>query len=64
MLLGDDGMGTTGNTLRTGRGTGVLCLEDPRTQALPVVSSGSWKRCGSVGVGGGEDAGCLAGGRG
>ena len=39
MLLGDVGMGTTGNALRTGRGTGVLCLEDPRTQALPVVSS-------------------------
>ena len=53
-----------GTILCTGKGTGVLCLEDPRTQALPVVSSGSWKGRGSVGVGGGEDGRCLAGGRG
>ena len=55
-------MGTTQDVLCIGRGTGVLRLEDPWTQALPVVSSGSWKGCGWVGASGGEDGRCLAGG--
>ena len=41
----------------------VLHLE-PRTQAFPVVSSGSLRGCGLVGSVGCEDERCLTGGRG
>ena len=33
----------------------MLRLEDSRTQALPVVSFGSWKGCGWVGASGAEE---------
>ena len=58
----DAGMGDI--LYRKGAATGVLSLEDPQMQALPVVSSGLQKGCGLVGIGGGEDGCCLAGGRG
>ena len=41
----------------------VLRLE-PRTQAFPVLSSGSLRGCGLVGSVGWEDERCLTGGRG